>query len=166
MALFDMFNPTKRPIGGTPVLPDAEMRARLMAFNRPTSPWHLIDGSAEGVDFIAEWKITDAEWRETFSKAKVNSVFRITLKFDPLKAEVHGVDYEYSVEWSAGVPNLKPVASGNQRQQATTSTAAAYHFTEELRPYQVFNYRFHTEEIKRPIQNAITTSGWTYKSKM
>jgi len=40
---------------------------------------------------------------------------------------------------------------------------AAYAFTEELKPGVVYNYRFSTSEIKKPIQEAVTACGWDYK---
>lgn len=36
-------------------------------------------------------------------------------------------------------------------------------FTEELRPGEAYNYRFSTKELKTPIQQAVTDSGWTYE---
>ena len=35
--------------------------------------------------------------------------------------------------------------------------------TEELSPGQVYKYRFSTNEIKKPIQEAVTACGWDYK---
>ena len=39
----------------------------------------------------------------------------------------------------------------------------AYTFTEELTPGQVYKYRFNTNEIKKPIQEAVSACGWSYK---
>lgn len=38
------------------------LRDMLMALNRPTAPYQIIDGASENVDLIAEWKIVDAQW--------------------------------------------------------------------------------------------------------
>lgn len=32
-----------------------------------------------------------------------------------------------------------------------------------LEPGRVYNYRFSTGELKQPIQDAVTSSGWTYR---
>ena len=50
MGLLDFLTSTKRPASGTPVLPAQAVREKLMALNRPTAPFHLIDGASEGVD--------------------------------------------------------------------------------------------------------------------
>ena len=163
MGLFDFFTSTKRPPSGTPVTSRDEVLARLRALNRPGAPYQLIDGQSEGVDLIAEWKIVDATWYEIFAKAGLSKVFRIYLKLDPAAHEVRASDREYTVQWRAGVPTLSIAVSSFKGQQQSVEFGKAYAFTEELRPGEVYNYRFNTKELKTPIQNAVTSCGWTYK---
>jgi hypothetical protein len=40
---------------------------------------------------------------------------------------------------------------------------AAYAFTEEFAPGEVYNYRFNTNEIKKPIQETVAACGWKHK---
>ena len=158
-----LFGFGKKPNKNTPVLPAAEVRQRLLALNRETAPYQIIDGAAEGVDLIAEWKIVDAKWYEIFAKANLTKIFRIYMKFDEAKHEVRAKDEEYTVEWRAGVPSLSIAASKFSGQKTSIEFGTAYAFTEELKPGQVYNYRFNTNEIKKPIQEAVTACGWTYK---
>lgn len=89
---------------------------RIMALNRPSAPYQIIDGKAKGVDLIAEWKIVDAQWYEIFAKANLTKVFRIYLKFDPGKREVRTMDEELNVSWRAClVYQLKPVSLGDRK---------------------------------------------------
>ena len=145
---------------------DASTRAvhdRIMALNRPTAPYQIIDGKAKGVDLIAEWKIVDARWYEVFAKANLTKVFRIYLKFDPTKREVRAMDEELNVSWRAGVPSFSAQASFFRGQKSSISFGTGYAFTENLTPGQVYKYKFNTSELKKPIQDAIAASGWTYK---
>ena len=158
-----LFGFGKKPKKNTPVLPVEDVRQRLLALNRETAPYQIRDGSAEGVDLIAEWKIVDARWYEIFAKASLTKVFRIYMKFDEAKQEVRAKDEEYTVEWRAGVPSLSLSASKFSGQKTSIEFGTAYAFTEELKPGQVYNYRFNTNEIKKPIQEAVTACGWTYK---
>lgn len=57
-----------------------------------TSPWPIVDGSVEGVDLIAEWKIVDAPWYEIFAKASLTKVFRIFLNVDDANAHIRAQD--------------------------------------------------------------------------
>ena len=159
-----LFGFGKKPDKNTPVLSAKDVRQHLLDLNRETAPFQIKEGSSENADLIAEWKIVDATWYEIFAKANLTKVFRIYMKFDEEKHQVRARDEEYSVEWKAGVPSLSLSASKFQGQTTSIEFGTAYAFTEELRPGQVYKYRFSTNEIKKPIQEAITACGWTYKA--
>lgn len=163
MGFFDFLTSTKRPDSGTPVLSAQVVRDKLLALNRPTAPYHLIDGSSEEVDLIAEWKIVDAKWFEIFAKAGLSKAFKIYLKLDENTREVRAMDRELTIEWRAGVPNVSFVVSAFKGQQQSIEFGQAYGFTETLALGQIYNYRFATKELKQPIQTVVTESGWTYK---
>ena len=161
--MFDFFTSTKRPPSGTPVLVAAQLLERLKALERPTAPWHLVDGRAEGVDLIAEWKIVDAQWYEIFAKAGLTKVFRIYLRLDEAAKQVRAQDREYEISWRAGIPSLSVVAKGFKGQSTSIQFGSSYGFTENLAVGQQYKYRFQTSEIKEPIQQAVTACGWVYK---
>jgi len=163
MNLFDFFTSTKRPISGTPVLTHEQVKQNILAINRSTSPFQIIDGMDEGVDLIAEWKIVEASWYEWFAKAGIEKIFRIYLKLDTEKHEVLASDREYSVSWRSGVPEISVAVEKFIGQKQSIEFGTAYAFTEEFKPGQVYNYRFNTAEMKKPIQNAVTESGWSYR---
>jgi hypothetical protein len=152
-----------RKISQKPTLSAGKVLEKLMALNRPTAPYQIIDGQAENVDLIAEWKIVDAEWHEIFADANLTKVFRIYLKLNPAKHEVRAQDREYTIEWEAGIPSLSLAVSTFRGQSTYVEFGAAYAFTEELTPGQVYKYRFSTNEIKNPIKEAVTACGWKYK---
>jgi hypothetical protein len=163
MGLLDALTGTKHPPEGTPVCPPDVLRERLLALNRETAPWRVVDGSAENVDLIAEWKIVDATWYEIFAKAGMTRTFSIFLRLDPAQHEVHAQDREFEVTWEAGVPTLTLSAQAFRGQTWSFSAGAAYGFTETLAPGEIYRYRFSTDEIKTPIQDAVIACGWTYK---
>ncbi len=156
-----LFGRKKSP--SVPALSPQEVAAKLMALNRSTAPYQIIDGSAEGVDLIAEWKIADPQWREIFAEADLESVFRIYMKLDPKKHEVRAQDREYTVEWEADGPSLSLTTGFLRGQITSVEFGVAYAFTEELKPGQVYKYRFNTNEIKKPIKEAAAACGWKYK---
>lgn len=158
-----LFGFGKKADKNVPVLSVNEVRERLLTLNRETAPYQIIDGAAQNVDLIAEWKIVDAKWYELFAKAGIKKVFRIYMKFDADKHQVRGKDEEFIVEWRAGVPSLSIAASKFQGQMTSVEFGAAYAFTEELKPGVVYNYRFNTSEIKNPIQEVVAACGWNFK---
>ena len=151
--------------GAAPIFnPTQDLYARLMALNRPTAPYRIVDGRSENVDLIAEWKIVDAQWYQIFAKANLTKVFRIFLKFDPTRREVRAMDHEYTVSWRAGVPSLNMQSSFFQGQKSSISFGIGTGFKENLAPGVVYKYKFNTNELKQPIQQIIASCGWSYKA--
>ncbi len=161
MGIFNLFG--KKADKNIPVLSAEDVVKRILSVNRDSAPFQIIDGKAEGVDLIAEWKIVDAKWYEIFAKAGLKKVFRIRMKLDEAKHEVRAKDEEFTVEWRAGTPSLSAAVSSFQGQQTSIEFGAAYAFTEEGVPGQVYKYRFSTSEIKKPLQEAVAACGWSYK---
>ena len=167
MGLFDLFTGTKRPAKGTPVKADADLRAALLALNRPTAPWRVVDGRSESVDLIAEWKVDDAAFQQHFHKAGSERVFRVYLKLDPATHEVRASDREYTMTWSQGggglTVSLSVAVSAFKGQKQEVSFGGPPAFTEKLPSGETIGYKFGANELKKPVQDAVTAGGWTYK---
>ena len=163
MGILDFLTGTKRPIAGTPILAKEKVVTEILALNRETAPYQIREGSKEGADLIAEWKIVDAKWYQIFAKAGLKETFKIYLKFHPEKNEVRAIDKKYGVSWQAGIPNISLAASAFIGQQNSISFGVAYAFKENLEFGKVYEYHFNTEELKAPLRKVITDSGWVYK---
>jgi len=59
MKLFDWLTGTKRPAAGVAAKSAAQVRADLLALDRPTAPFTVRDGQPENVDIVAEWRIVE-----------------------------------------------------------------------------------------------------------
>lgn len=163
MGLLDFIRGIKKPDASTPVATLEEAKKNILALNRETAPYQIRDGKEEGVDLVAEWKIVDAKWYGIFSKSGLKKVFKILMVLDDAKKEVRTVDNSYTVEWTGGVATLSVEASAFRGQQMEFSGGMGYAFTEEFKPGVVYNYRFNTGEIKKPLDEAILNSGWSIK---
>ena len=163
MKILDWLSGTKRPKAGVAPKSAAEVRADLLAVNRPTAPFVVRDGGGENVDLVAEWRIVDASWYEIFGKAGITRVFKILMRVDGDHHEVRAVDHEYSVEWRAGIPRLAVAAEVFRGQKSEISFGAEYAFVETTGSGAIYRYRFSTGELKPPLQNAVTDAGWTWR---
>jgi hypothetical protein len=163
MGLLDRIRGIKKPAAGVAPKSAEEVRAALFAANRVSAPWVVRDGAPEKVDLVAEWKIVDAQWYEIFAKAGLEKVSKVLMRLDADNHEVRAVDHEHSVEWRAGVPTLSAVTEKFRGQKTEIEFGQAFAFTEELRPGEVYRYKFATGEIKSPLQDAVTAAGWTWK---
>jgi len=163
MGLFDFLTGTKKPKAGISQLNQSDVEKAILAVNRETAPFQIIRCEDSDCDFIAEWKIVNAKWYEIFAKAGLEKTFRIKMRLDSSKLEVRAMDEEFSIEWRAGVPSLSLAVSGFKGQKTEVSFGTAYAFTEELKPGQVYKYRFNSSELKTPLQEAVLNCGWTWR---
>ena len=97
MKLIDWFTGTKRPAPGVAAKSAAQVRADLLAADRPTAPFIIRDGQPENVDIVAEWRIVDAKWYGIFSKSGLKKVFKILIKLDAQTHEARAVDQAWTV---------------------------------------------------------------------
>lgn len=164
MGFLDFFTGSKAAPAGVARKDAAALRQDLLALSRDTAPFLVRDGAPEGCDLVAEWRIVDARWYEIFAKAGLTKVFKILMKLDADTGEVRALDQEWTVEWRAGVPNLSLNAQAFRGQKTEISFGTAYAFKEALEVGQVYEYRFRTGEIKKPLQEAVARAGWGWKA--
>lgn len=164
MGMFDWMTGTKAAPKGVARQPVAALREALLAVNRPTAPFVIRDGAPEKCDLVAEWKIVDAAWYEIFAKAGLEKVFKVLMKFDEAKGEVRAVDQEWTVEWRAGIPTLGRSLEAFRGQKWEMSSETAWAFREEDLTYgKVYQYRFVSDELKKPLVEAAQKAGWGWR---
>ncbi|MES2988890.1 MAG: hypothetical protein V4808_13370 [Pseudomonadota bacterium] len=163
MGLFDWLTGSKPAPKGVARVAASKLRDAMLAINRGTAPFTIRDGAPEKVDLVAEWKIVDAKWYEIFAKAGIERVFKVLMKFDEAAGEVRAVDQEWTVEWRAGVPTLSASAEAFRGQKWEMSFETVYAFREDLSFGKIYEYKFSTAEIKRPLMEAAHQAGWGWR---
>ena len=164
MRLFDLFTGRRAPTPGAARKDAADLRAALLGLDRETSPVTVRDGAPEGCDLVAEWRVVDARWVETFAKAGLSKVAQVLMRLDVGKAEVRSVMRDWTVEWRAGVPGLSLSAEAFRGQKVEMSFGKAFAFREEdLSLGKVYDWRFDTRALKGPLQETVAASGWAWR---
>ncbi|SUA31699.1 Uncharacterised protein [Mycolicibacterium fortuitum] len=129
-----------------------ELWQRLMRLNNAAAPWRVRQGTPEGVDLVAEWRTGDSRWQPVFDEININESFTIHMRFDPEKSELRAKDHMW--EWRRDdndrFGKIRVDSSGNF--QLTASGV--------VNGYQ---YTFDTNDIKNPVRDTVTASGWTYR---
>jgi len=152
-----------RPPPGPPQSADV-VREALLDVNRLTAPFLVRPGAVDEADLVAEWRIADSVWFEIFAKAGIKKVFKVLMRLDDGAKEVRSVDQEWSVEWRAGVPTLSLTGAAFRGQKTDHEFGKAYGFTEAIDVGEIYNYRFATSELKKPLQKVVAAHGWIWKS--
>jgi hypothetical protein len=163
MGLLDFLRGIKRPKEGAAVQPKAELERRLLALNHEQVPFSVKPSQTS--DLEAEWKIVDATWYEIFAKAGLEKSHKIYLRLDDGKREARVLEEMWEVGWEAGVPRFS-LSMKKQRGRTLGSVEYGnrYAFTgvNPLEFGQAYEYRFNVSEMKEPIEEIITGSGWSY----
>jgi hypothetical protein len=162
MGLLDKLMGSKPAQPGVAPVPLDDLRSALLGLNRETAPWHVRDGTGDGCDLVAEWRIVDAKWHGIFFGYGLSKSFRVKLKFDEAAHEVRNVDEQATVTWRDGIPTVSKSWSRGQINEI--QSGKAYGFTEEGEFGQVYNYQFRSSEIKDPLRDAVTEHGWGWKA--
>ncbi|MBX7250322.1 MAG: hypothetical protein K1X35_14920, partial [Caulobacteraceae bacterium] len=164
MGMLDWMTGTKAAPKDVARQPVAALREALLAVNRPTAPFVVRDGAPEKCDLVAEWRIVDAAWYEIFAKAGLERAYKILMRFDEARGEVRAVDHELAVEWRAGVPTISAAKSAFRGQTWEMSSETAWAFREEDLSFgKVYQYRFVSEELKKPLRDAAQAAGWGWR---
>jgi hypothetical protein len=164
MGWFDWLTGSKPAPSGVKRQSVAKLKAGLMGVNRKSAPFKVRSGKDEDVDLVAEWKIVDAQWSGIFAEAGIKRVFTVLMKFDEAKGEVRAVDREYEVEWEAGVPRLWLKGSASRGRKWEKSFETVYAFREDGSFGKIYDYRFDTSEIHKPLIAAAHKAGWGWRS--
>lgn len=163
MGMFDWATGTKRPAKDVAPVSAAELNAALLAINRTTAPFAVHEDASGSAILVAEWRILDAGWHEIFARARLTEIAKVLMRIDDTAKEVRAVEQMWSVAWRAGVPSMNLSIEAFRGQQTAIEFGADYAFTEELQSNQVYRYRFSIRELKSPLQQVVTDSGWTWR---
>ena len=170
MGFFDKLKGIKEPQEGVAPVPPEELHRRLLGLNNDQIPFVVTPaGGGEQGDLIAEWKIVDAHWVEIFGKAGIEKSHRIYMTLDPADTAVRVLEESWDVQWRAGVPEMSVSAEAFRgRTLGAKSFGTGYGFkgVNPLDYGQVYEYRFDVSEMKDPIGEVVTGSGWTFRPVM
>ncbi len=163
MGFMDAIKGIKRPDAGVAPVSKDELAKKIMALGGEKVPFKL-SGSDE-TDILVELKVVDAEWYEIFAKAGLEKTYRIYLLLSEPENEVRALEEIGEVSWKAGVPSINYSKSSFQgRTMVQKEFGTAYAF-KEAKPSsfgKVYKYSFDVNNIKGPLIDVITKSGWSY----
>lgn len=165
MGLFDKLKGIKEPAEGTPVLPGAQVYERLAAIGGDQVPFSVGPDPDGAADLVVQWKIVDAQWYEIFGKAGLEKAHRILLALDEADHQVRVLEESWEVQWSAGVPSFSLSAEkfqGRTLGSKEFGKAVGFRGVDPLDVGTIYEYRFDVGEMKDPIIQVVTTSGWSY----
>ena len=148
-------------------LSESELKRRLLSLNEMDVPFHVFERKDGKIDVV--WRLADAKWAGLMTLNKVTKIQVIRLKLSEPEKECRAVDIIKSVRTTAD--GLKTAFSFD----TFFSRGATFWQWEFEKQYglifkeggftfdKVYEYKFNYDELKNPIVNVVTQSGWKYK---
>ncbi len=147
-----------------------ELRRRLMAVNDHGVPFEVKEGSRDD-ELVVEWKYADAHWVGLMAAGGVASLARIRLRIgNDRTRRVRAADATSSVTW--GVGSGGPIAAGSLKWAAFKGIVfKQYEYGQAygllfkdggLTFDEAYRYAFSFSEMKNPVIEIVTRSGWDY----
>ncbi|MFK4103431.1 hypothetical protein ACI2L1_25810 [Streptomyces sp. NPDC019531] len=161
MGLFDKLTGTKRPAKGIAPLSDHEVRTALLNLNSPDVPYVIRDGSEEGADLVAEWRLLEPAWRTFFLRTQLSRVFKIHMRLVPEKHEVRALDKQFEVDWVGDTPKIALSSEVQRGQVKTVSKRRSLGRDEDGNREETFS--FESDDLKDPLQSVVLKGGWTWR---
>ncbi len=140
------------------------LKKRLFEINQLDLPFHIREGK-KGM-LIAEWKIADAKWATILEQGGLKILHQIYLKLDPQEFKVRVQDREKRISWSHGLGatgfSFSFFRGINFFQYERGAALGLFYQEGKWSVSPVYNYRFLLSEMKNPIIEVITHSGWIF----
>lgn len=155
---------------GTPTASEEELRSRLLAINGMDVPF-LVEERKNGMIDVT-WRLADAKWAGLVTLNKVTIIHMIRLRLSDkektcraldiartIRATADGLKMRFAVDLSF----FRGIVLGKQEYE---KQYGLIYRDGRLTIGTAYKYTFGIEELRNPIVNIVTQSGWHYKPVM
>ncbi|MEU5839178.1 hypothetical protein ABZ820_36725 [Streptomyces diacarni] len=154
----------KQPAEGAQPRSVDEVKTALLGLNGPDLPWVVRDGSPEGADLVAEWRVAEPAFRHFFSLSQLTRTRTIRLRFFPEAREVRAIEEQWEVTWYGDPPRMKIGHQASRGPGRTWSKNWTVEKGPDGRRRLQESFSFDSAEMKRPVRSAILEQGWAWRS--
>ncbi|GGW54917.1 hypothetical protein GCM10010503_34840 [Streptomyces lucensis JCM 4490] len=159
MGLFDKLTGTKRPAGGVTPGSAEEVRAALLAVNRPDAPYVVRGGGV----MVAQWRISEPAWQTFFIESRLTHAVRIRMRLVPEDHEVRALEEQWEVTRVGNPPRLAMSSEYSRGPNRTVSRHWTIERGDDGRLQATETFRFDGAALREPLRNAVLESGWTWR---
>jgi len=151
--------------GPTAPAPAAQLRQRLLAINGLDLPFQVREEPSGRL--IAEWRIADARWAGPLQAGGLMRAHRVHIDLDETDHRARVVDASSTIDWSATAAALRGNAAFFRgitffQYERGRAVGLLYKPDGTWGVRDAYNYRFDLGEMKIPLIDAVTGSGWTW----
>jgi hypothetical protein len=152
---------------GVPPVSATTLSSRLLAINGLDVPIQLEAGANPG-EIYATWAYADARWLDLAGAHRLRRVHRVRMALDEGSHCVRATDYQAAFDASAGRGGVKLQWHGSLgivffQQERVRIFGLHLDPDGKFRPDPSYAYSFNLQELKGPLQAAVTQAGWTWR---
>jgi hypothetical protein len=163
VSLFDRRNVTLQPEPGRAQRPAADVRAALLALNRPDVRYVVRDGAPEGVDLVAEFQLVKLARKGLFGRVQDCEDFQIRMRLLPETGEVRSLDHHSEFTLTGENSPRKRTQSSSRGQLHKKFVGYEFGHAPDGTRERRESYRFDTDELKHALQACVLTAGWSWR---
>jgi len=151
--------------------PSEELRKRLLSLNDEKLPFGVLQDSKDLNRIVASWKIVDEKWIELFAARGLRMQYELRMKLIEGEGVVKAQDNFRKLEYVGGLDE-KGIKLGSRssffrgislfRYERGLQYGVIYK-NGKLKIDYAYNYTFDMAEIKNPVIEIITGSGWEFR---
>ncbi|MBC8088715.1 MAG: hypothetical protein H7Z40_15735 [Phycisphaerae bacterium] len=147
------------------------LRERLLAINKLDVPFTITPSDDDANALIVTWRYADAKWMDMARVHGMRRTHRIILNLDGDDATVRPTEQMTSMDWSASAGGLRGrwvTSRGITFFQYEYERVFGLQFDSafQFRPSLSYTYTFNLQEMKAPLIQAVTQSGWRWRPVM
>jgi len=148
-----------------------ELKARLLSLNVERLPFKVVQDPMRSDRITASWKIVDEKWIEIFAACGLRTQYELRMKFLENKFTVLAQDNFRRLEYTHGIDGVRVKSVSKFSffkgisffQYERGAKYGIIYKDGKLKIDYAYNYRFNITEIKNPIIEVITGSGWEFR---
>lgn len=143
------------------------MREHLLSINSLDVPFGIETGRNDR-EIVATWRYADAKWIDHARAHGMRRIHRIVLELDEATRKARATDFATSYDWSAGRGGaglnwkfMTGIVFFQYEHQRVFGLQLDHQG--RFKPALSYSYTFNLQEMKAPLINAVTKSGWTWQ---
>ena len=149
--------------------PAALLRDRLLALNQQNVPVQVVAAPNESLEIT--WRYADAQWLDLMRAHKMRRTHKLVIALDEHSHTARVLEYWSAFDASAGLGDLRldwTAARGMQFFEFEHRRVFGVQLDPSGMPSGELSkaYTFNLQELKQPIIEAVTASGWTWQPVM
>lgn len=163
MSLFSRRNVTLTPQPGLAPRPAADVRAALLALNRPDVRYAVRDGAAEGVDLVAEFQLVKLARKGVFGRVQDCEEYQVRMRLAAETSEVRAMDHHAEFTLTGEAPPRRRTQTSSRGQIHKKFVGYEFGHAPDGTRERHETYRFDTDDLKHALQQAALACGWTWQ---